>query len=190
MKEVATKALPCFSQCKRHDWYCAITSHHLVRPAHTEMETTRKGVVLAKALRKRVSVTVAKFLQDCGKLLTDAEYSRVDDKSKADNDSAVDELIKILLTKDFDTVSSALTANGYEELVARLEEEAILRKSLNVAPSDQELPVKVEHVWNEPAEADNLPTHRFPKGMKEQSWNKGTWLVSLLNSLGLQRVRV
>ena len=189
MKEVATKALP-FSQCKRHDWYCAIARPHLVRPAHAEMETTRKEVVHAKALRKRISVTVDKFLQDCGKLLTDAEYSRVDDKSKADNDCAVDDLIKILLTKDFDTVSSALTANGYEELVARLEKEAILRESLNVAPSDQELPVKVEHAWNEPAEADNSPTSRFSKGMKAQTWDKGNWLVSLSISLGLRRVRV
>ena len=154
------------------------------------METTKKGVVHAKAHRKRASVTVAKFRQDCGKLLTDAEYSRVDDKSKADNDSAVDELIKILLTKDFDTVSSALTANGYEELVAKLEEKAMLRKSLNVASSDQEFPVKVEHAWNELAEADNSPTSRFPIGMKEQSYDKGTWLVSLSISLGLQRVRV
>ena len=158
------------------------------------METTRKEVVHAKAHRKRVwkSITVAKFLQDCGQLLTDVEYSRVDDKS-ADNDSAVDELFEILLTKegkDFDTVCSALTANGYEELVARMEEEAILRKSLNVAPSVQELPVKVEHVWNELAEADNSPTCRFPKGMKEQSWDKGNWLVSLSNSLSVQRVCV
>ena len=158
------------------------------------MESTRKEVVHAKAHRKRVrkSVTVAKFLQDCGQLLTDVEHSRVDDES-ADNDSAVDELFEILLTKegkDFDTVCSALTANGYEELVARLEEEAILRKSLNVAPSDQELPVKVEHARNELAEADNSPTSRFPKGLKEQSWDKGNWLVSLSNILGLRRVRV
>ena len=96
---------------------------------------------------RQVYVTVA---EDCGQLLTDVEYSRVDGTSKVDTESAAEELFEILLSKeeDFDAICSALRGNGYEELVARLEEEANAKKRLVVAPRNYKMFVKVEQAWN------------------------------------------
>ena len=155
------------------------------------MENT-KEVLHAKARRKQVktSVTVSEVLQGCGKFLTDVEYSRVDDKSKADSDSAVDELIKIFLSKedkDFDIICSTLRGNGYEKLVAMLKEEATAEKCPTVAPRDQELLEKVEEGWNEPPKAENSPTtNRSRERTEEQSWDEGTYLESLLSNVGLK----
>ena len=154
---------------------------NFVRPSSTEMETTKKEVLHAKALRKQVrtSVTVAEFLQDCGQLLTDVEYSLVDNTSKADTESAVDKLFEILLSKeeDFDAICSALRVNGYEEMLTRLKEEANAKKSLNVAPRNYKLLVKVEQARNEPPKTESSPTGRFSEGTEGHSWDKGTYLV-------------
>ena len=158
-------------------------------PTHTEMEATRNEVVHGNSRRKQVwtSATVAKFLQDCGKLLTDVEYSRINDQSKAESEF-VDELFEIILCKDdedFATICSALRLDGYEELVARLKEEAMTRKSSNVVPSDQELLVKVEHAWNEPTKAESSLTNRFSDGIEAHSRDRGTCLELLPSNLGL-----
>ena len=161
--------------------YCAILGPHSDAPPIQKMENT-KEVLHVKAHRKQVktSVTIAEFLQDCGQLLTDVEYSRVDDKSKAGSDSAVDELIKIFLSKedkDFDMIWSTLRGNGYEKLVAWLKEEETARKCSNVAPHVQELLEKVEQGWNEPT------TNRSHDRTEEQSWDEGTCLESLLSNV-------
>ena len=162
----------------------------LNRPTHTEMEATRNEIVHGKARRKQVwtSATVAKFLKDCGQLLTDVEYSRINDKSKAESEFVVDELFEIILCKDdedFATICSALRLDGYEELVARLKEEAMTRKGSNVVPSDHELLVKVEHAWNEPTKAESSPTNRFSDGIEEHSQDRGACLESLPSNLGV-----
>lgn len=57
-------------------------------------------------------------------LLTDIEYSRVDNKE--DNVSGVDELITILLTKEnshFERFCAALQKNGYEHWAKKLLED-------------------------------------------------------------------
>ena len=150
----------------------------------------RNEVVHGKARRKQVwtSAIVAKFLQDCGQLLTDVEYSRINEKSKAESEFVVDELFEIILCKegeDFATICSALRVDGYEELVARLEKEAMSRKRSNVVPSDQELLVNLGQAWNEPTKAESSPTSRFPGGMEEHSRDRGTCLESLPSNLGL-----
>ena len=51
--------------------------------------------------------------------------------------------------KDFDSICSALRViNGYEELVARLEEEANAKKNLVVAQRNYGMFVKVKRAWN------------------------------------------
>ena len=59
------------------------------------------------------------------------------------------------------------------------------KKSPNVVTSDQELLVKVEQARNEPAKAESSPTSRFPDGMEEHSWDRGTYLGSLPSNLRL-----
>ena len=150
----------------------------------------RDEVVHGKARRKQVwtSAIVAKFLQDCGQLLTDAEYSRINEKSKAESEFVVDELCEIILCKedeDFATISSALRVDGYEELVARLEKEAMSRKRSIVVPSDQELLVNLGQACNEPTKAESSPTSRYPDGMEKHSRDRGTCLGSLPSNLGL-----
>ena len=90
---------------------------------------------------------------------------------KADTESAVDKLLKILLSKedkDFDAICSALRVNGYEEIVARLEEKAKAKKSIVVAPRDQELLVKLEQAWSKPPKAESS---LFPGRTEEHAFS-------------------
>ena len=140
------------------------------------MEAAWKEALRVYQQHLRAKVTVANFLHDCRKFLTDAEYSRVDVKSKAVNESSVDELIEILLSKeyeDFVRFCSALRANGCANWAVSLEEEAKARKNASVSPGDQQSPAEVEHAWGVPPKAEKPATSYPPERTDKQSWGKG-----------------
>lgn len=69
----------------------------------------------------RSGILVANFLPALRPLLTDVEYIRIDEKGSTID--SVDELVKILLTKDdstFDGFCSALETNGYPHWASKL----------------------------------------------------------------------
>lgn len=79
------------------------------------MEEGRKGTLKKYHQDLRTGVIIDNILPALRPLLTDVEYSRVSDRE--DNVARVDELIKILLTKEnmhFDGFCKALEENGYE----------------------------------------------------------------------------
>ena len=111
---------------------CTMTSWAFHAPS---LEALRSSVVMdegkKKALRQhhqafRTGVIVANFLPACRHLFTDIEYSRVEDKVSS-NVSAVDELIKILLTKgdsEFDGFCTVLRECRYADWARKFEETA------------------------------------------------------------------
>ena len=69
----------------------------------------------------RTGILLRNFLPELWPLLTDVEYSRIEDQN--DNVDMVDMLIRILLTKDnrhFDDFCIVLENNGHESLAKRL----------------------------------------------------------------------
>lgn len=91
------------------------------------MEEPRKKALNSLKEILRTAVVVARVLHGCRHLITDVEYSRVIDRSKADNASALDELVAVLLTKgngEFDGFCSALRESGYAHWATQLEKVA------------------------------------------------------------------
>ena len=71
----------------------------------------------------RAGIIVRNLLPSLRPLLTDVEYSRVEDRPG--NVAQVDELMRILLTKDnrhFDGFCKALEENGYKHWARNLKE--------------------------------------------------------------------
>ena len=69
----------------------------------------------------RTGILVGNILPTLHSLLTDVEYSQIEDKDT--NVARVDELFKILLTKDdwhFDDFCTILESNGYEHRAREL----------------------------------------------------------------------
>ena len=121
------------------------------------MEEARRKALRVHREHLRTEVIVAKLLDDCRQLLTDVEYSRVNDKSKADNESAVDELINVLLKKedkDLDGFCSALRANGW---ATKLEVKAQEVEVDSISPDE---PPLLNRAWveKEPPEANGTST--------------------------------
>ena len=74
--------------------------------------------------RLQSGLIVENFLPTLRSLLTKVEYSRVDDKG--DSVAKVDELVRILLTKEykhFEGFCTALAKNGYEHWAEKLRKE-------------------------------------------------------------------
>ena len=86
------------------------------------MDEKRKGALRSHRQALRTGLLVRNFLPDLRQVLTDVEYTRVDERE--DNISRVDELIDTLLTKEnrhFDAFCAALERNGYEHWARRLQ---------------------------------------------------------------------
>ena len=87
------------------------------------MDERRKGALRSHHQALRTGLLVRNFLSALRQVLTDAEYSQVDERE--DNIAGVDELIRILLTKEnihFDAFCAVLERNGYEHWAKRLQE--------------------------------------------------------------------
>ena len=87
-------------------------------------DTTWKASVRKHHNALRTNIYVANVLPALRTLLTDVEYLCVD--AKEGDVARVDELVKILLTKDesaFDGFCSALEENGYPHLARKLKGE-------------------------------------------------------------------
>ena len=92
--------------------------------AFCNMDERRKGALRSHHQALRTGLLVETFLPDLRQVLTDAEYSRVDERE--DNIARVDELIRILLTKEnrhFDAFCAVLERNGFVHWARRLQKE-------------------------------------------------------------------
>ena len=131
-----------------------------------ELEEARKEAFRVYQEHLRTEVIVARILHDCRQLLTEVEYSLVRDKSEDDNESAMDELIKVLLTKeanDFDWFCLALRKNGYSDWATQLEAKAREGEVASISPADPQLLTDVETVWiKEEPPKTNSPTNGTP----------------------------
>ena len=88
------------------------------------MDDRRKVALRSHQQALRTGLLVRNVLPDLRPVLTDAEYSRVDEREG--NIARVDELIHTLLTKEnrhFDAFCTALKRNGYEHWARMLQEE-------------------------------------------------------------------
>ena len=90
-------------------------------------ERTQKarGALRAHHHSLRIDLVMENLLPALRPLLTTVEYSRVD--GKEDNIAKVDELIRILLTKEyqlFEGFCTALANNGYEHWADKLRSKA------------------------------------------------------------------
>ena len=88
------------------------------------MDERRKGALTKHHQALRAGLLVENILPALRPLLTDVEYSRV--REREDNVARVDELIKILLTKEnrhFEEFCVALESNGYGHWARTLREE-------------------------------------------------------------------
>ena len=130
------------------------------------MEEARREAFRVHQKRLRTEVIVTRLLHDCRQLLTDVEYSLVSDKSKDDNESAMDELINVLLRKednDFDRFCSALRTNGYSDWAMKLEAKAREGEVGSISPADPQLLTDVETAWvKEEPPKTNSPTNGPP----------------------------
>ena len=84
-----------------------------------------RGALRAYHHSLRSVLVMKNLLPALGPLLTQVEYSRVDDRE--DNVAKVDELIGILLTKEyqhFEEFCTALADNGYEHWADKLRSKA------------------------------------------------------------------
>lgn len=89
------------------------------------MEAQKKRALKECHQELRTGIIPANFWPACQKLFTDIECSRI--ASKTDKVDAVDEQVKILLTKtdrEFDGFCEILNANGYEHWAKKLRESA------------------------------------------------------------------
>ena len=88
------------------------------------MDQTRKRALKEYQQALRAGQLIGNFLPTLRPLLTDVEYSCV--REREDNVASVDELIKILLTKEnrhFNDFCAALERNGYKHWAKTLREE-------------------------------------------------------------------
>ena len=86
------------------------------------MDAQKKSALKDHHQELRTGIIVANILPEFRQMLTDVEYSRIEDTTG--NVSAVDELVKILLTKtgrEFDGFCEILRANRYEHWAKKLE---------------------------------------------------------------------
>ena len=89
------------------------------------MEERKKGALKELQQSFRTGILVGNILPTLRSLLTDVEYSQVEDKDT--NIARVDELFKILLTKDdwhFDKFCTILEGNGYKHRAKELRKAA------------------------------------------------------------------
>ena len=88
------------------------------------MEERRKRALNKLHQTLRTGILVGSILPTLHLFLTDVEYRLIDDKGS--NVARIDELIKILLTKDdwhFEEFCAALESNGYEHWATKLWQE-------------------------------------------------------------------
>ena len=88
------------------------------------MDKSRKGALRRHHQGLWTGLLVGNILPALRPVFTDAEYSRIRDRE--DNVATVDELIKILLTKEnshFDAFCIALEKNGYEHWAKKLQKQ-------------------------------------------------------------------
>ena len=88
------------------------------------MDERKKGALRKHHQHLRTSLLVRNILPVLRPMLTDVEYSQIQDKEN--NPSKVDELIDVLLTKEnrhFDAFCTALKQNGYGHLERDLQKE-------------------------------------------------------------------
>ena len=89
------------------------------------MEERKKGALKKRQQSFRTGLLVGNILPTFRLLLTDVEYSQIEDKDT--NVARVDKLFKILLTKDdwlFDKFCTILEGNGYEHRARELRKAA------------------------------------------------------------------
>ena len=88
------------------------------------MDEKRRGALKTHHQDLRTGLLVRNILPALRTVLTDVEYDQVEERE--DNIARVDELIKILLTKEkqhFDAFCNALEGNGYGHCASYLREE-------------------------------------------------------------------
>ena len=88
------------------------------------MDDSKKGALRRYHQDLRAGIRVGNILPALRTVLTDAEYDQVEERE--DNVATVDELIKILLTKEnrhFDAFCTALEKNGYEHWARKLQKQ-------------------------------------------------------------------
>ena len=88
------------------------------------MNESRKGSLRRYHQGLRTGLLVGNILPALRTVLTDVEYDQVEERE--DNVARVDELIKILLTKEnrhFDAFCTALEKNGYEHWAEKLQKQ-------------------------------------------------------------------
>ena len=89
------------------------------------MDERRKGALKKHQQALRTGLLVGSILPALRPVLTDVEYSRVEEREN--NISRVDELTNILLTKEnrhFDVFCAVLKKCGYENWAKKLQKEA------------------------------------------------------------------
>ena len=122
----------------------------------------------------RTGIIVANILPEFRQMLTDVEYSRIEDKT--DNVSAVDELVKTLLTKtdtEFDEFCEILRANRYAHWARKLEESEQQRGDRFVASLNVDVPrtaAKPKPLPEPPITGKPLVTVT-PNPSVEQTWD-------------------
>ena len=88
------------------------------------MDESRKGSLRRHHQGLRTGLLVGNILPALRTVLTDVEYDQVEERE--DNVARVDELIRILLTKEnrhFDVFCTALEKNGYEHWAKNLQKQ-------------------------------------------------------------------
>ena len=88
------------------------------------MDEKRRGALKKHHQGLRTGLLVGNILPALRTVLTDVEYDQVEERE--DNVARVDELIKILLTKEnrhFDAFCTALEKNGYEHWAKKLQKQ-------------------------------------------------------------------
>ena len=88
------------------------------------MDESRKGALRRHHHGLWTGLLVGNILPALRTVLTDVEYDQVEERE--DNVARVDELIKILLTKEnrhFDAFCTALEKNGYEHWAKKLQKQ-------------------------------------------------------------------
>ena len=88
------------------------------------MDESKKGALRRHHQYLRTGLLVGNILPALHPVLTDVEYDQVEERE--DNVARVDELIRILLTKEnrhFDAFCTALEKNGYEHWARKLQKQ-------------------------------------------------------------------
>ena len=130
------------------------------------MDSPKKSALKDHHQDLRTGIIVANFLPEFRQMLTDVEYSRIEDTTG--NVSAVDELVKILLTKtgrEFVRFCEILRANGYEHWAKKLEGRAQKQRgACDIVCANPKLPITNESLV--------AVTH---KRSEEQMWDQGKY---------------